>query len=271
MSRVYWHSPSAEAELWGGERAWLSGLVSDIAIGVLDPFYSADTLSELITAQCDKPPARGERITWASRFGTSLSVGFSENLLTWKGRQLDALSLQLNTALRVGNDAVRLAARIHGQCEIHCWFEGKDRGWIAGIITEGLAGGVFRKGISDQFGGASRDIGWEDVRAMLLDSDEEPVVLSYSVCEQFPDPYVIGWQPPADDCERPHDDTSEQWYELSSEERWRLGMTWLREQRGGLQIKPENFSTYTFRHGLSAFDIKAPDWRERLDKALLDA
>ena len=158
MSRVYFHAQSGEAELWGGERAWLGSLCSDIATGVLNLRHNGDRLRDLIAAGHYLRDARyQDPVRFAESLALSLSVGYGP-VLAWRGKEISTFSLLLNTACRVGGDALKLAARIHGQCEIHCYAEGIDRAWVAGIIDQGLTSGVFRRDLAKMGSGSP---GWK--------------------------------------------------------------------------------------------------------------
>ena len=289
MSRVYFHSQSGEAELWGGERAWLGSVVSDIALGFIG-VNDWERVRELVRpgdSLLDERyyPRNGEQITWTERFKTSLRVGFDgDGTLACQGKPISSFSLLLNTACAVGSDAVKLAARIHGQCEIHAYIEGIDRAWVAGIIDQGLESGTFRRNT----GYPHREESWEHVARFLRDRDDEPVVMSYSVCESFPNRYEAGWEPPAGSDLRPQWWTPEEWEKLGEEERenyhpeardelwselpaaerWDVAMTALRKSGGGLRIDPAKWDDFHFGHGLTVLDVLASDWQERLTRAL---
>jgi len=292
VSRVYFHSPSGEAELWGGERAWLGCTCTHMARGLLDVQNNHERVHELVPDRPGWEPypawpspdyfARFQQ--WRQSVEISLSASLGEGRLTWHGKPIDTFSLVLNTAARAGGNALKLAARIHGQCEIHCYAEGADRAWLAGIIDEGLETGVFRRGT-----GHGREESWEHVAAFLRERDDEPVVLSYSVCDQFPSRWEAGWEPPpgtdlrpswadpgdwatmgAEEREKYHQaGRDECWGELETGERWRIAMDALRRKGGGLRLDPAGWGDFYFGHGLSVFDILAADFEERLSAALL--
>lgn len=206
-------------------------------------------------------------------------------MLAWKGHRIKLFSLVLNTAVRVGSDPVKLAARLHGQCELHCWVDGKDRAWLAGIIARGLEDGVFRdvSAVTGSRGGPLVEKGtWESVMQLLISRDDEPVVTSYSVCESFLSSVYYDWEPAA--YIKPDYISDDDWREMDTEqcveygkqgawdqvpdvEKWRIGMEWLKSQHDGLQITPDNWDSFSFGHELSALDLLAPDYQERLDTA----
>jgi hypothetical protein len=275
----------------------MGGLCSDIALGLLNLSWHGEVLDGLLT---DRSPARGpwngDHLRWVSDIHTRLRVGFGfDEPLKWKGQPLQAFSLILNTACQVGSDAVKLAARLHGQCELHAWVDGPNRAWLADIIQAGLHSGVFRKGIwyQDVPNGPKdkwSDQGWGDVIALLRERDDEPVVTSYSVTDRFPNRSLTTWNPPpmpenwkpqfweAEDwaaqsgeerAEYYDEHAQDLWYELPVEEQWRLAMDGLRaDTASGLEMKPDNWQTFRFRHELTFLDLHAVDRDERLDRAL---
>lgn len=67
-----------------------------------------------------------------------------------------------------------------------------------------------------------------------------------------------------------YDQATDLWYELPRDEQWELAMAGLRVRPGLLELKPENWHTFRFRHGLSVLDLTAYDRDARLDAANLD-
>jgi hypothetical protein len=134
----------------------------------------------------------------------------------------DVFDLVLNTAEILGSDAVRFLARMHGQCEIHAWIESCDREWAAGIIEDGLENRVMRP-----------DMGWDAVTALLRDGRDTPVVMSYSVCDEFPSPYwVLRGEGAAID-----DEVIERLWDRP-EELWRRAIAVLRQKHRDQRIEP---------------------------------
>jgi hypothetical protein len=265
VSRIHFHSPSGQAELKGSERAWMRGLVEDIAVGTLalDNASHFDRLLCLVSpghyvAKHADRPGDGMQMTTAYRLAFLHDDDHTTPLMQHCGRRIDTFSLALNTAMLLGNAPVQLAARLHGQCELHAWVDGPNRAWLADVMQAGIDTGIYRRRLPYGVGpgGEPRwaDQGWDDVIALLRERDDEPVVTSYSVCDRFPNP-------------GPDTRYSDDWYELDGAEQWRLGMEWLRQSAGKLELRPEQES-YRFTHNLTIFDLFAPDWEGRLDRAL---
>lgn len=306
MSRVYFHSQHGTAELRGSERAHLSLIVDNITAEFLSPPRS-DEVDRLLTLihpghylHSEDRRAPDWVSNWCRTFTTALNVAPEDSLLEWKGRPVNPFAIRLNTALKHNddNDTIRLAARLHGQCEIHAYVEGANRAWFAALITEGLDAGILREG--QWFTGWRGDRkwsaeGWRDVVKLLLDRDDEPVVTSYSVCDGFPNAAAANWTPPPmpedwvpdwvkspedrakwelehpereDRQEYYDDEASSLWYDQPEDEQWRQALAGIRSNPGMLEISPENFRGYYFAHGLAITDLLAPDYAERLDKAL---
>lgn len=236
MSRIYFHSPSDTAEVSGSERAYFSNLVAKIGSNIFDLDRDVEWLKSLI---------KSEEEVWVKN-GRDLALFFRVPPLertyfqTPKG-DVDISHLILNTAMRVGSMPVKLAAKIHAQCEIHCWVDGPNRIWLADIIEEGLEDNIFRSGM-----------GWDSVVSLLKARADEPVVCSYSVCEQFPNSGIAGWKPPEDDSEN-----YDLWYDLPDDEKWKMAMSGLKNAGGCLEISPDSLPTDGFGCMLSAFDLIA--------------
>lgn len=275
MSRVYFHTQSDTAELRGSERAWAGGVVETIAVGLIEPKWKEqeDFLLTLIKPDhyLHTMPREGfpDAMRWQRSFDVAWRNAMGDDFLTWRGEPLPAWDISLNTALVVGNDQVKFLARMHAQCEIHGWVDGPDRGWLADLMQQGRDTGLYRP-----------EQGWEDVIALLRRRDDEPVVMSYSVCDQFPNPYASDWMPAWPDgkpqkwdalSEAEQEERSareEAWYDLPDAEKWERGLRWLRTQPGLGALRPDDWQTFRFGRGITVFDLLAPDHAERLDQAL---
>jgi hypothetical protein len=243
MSRIYFHSPSRTAELRGSERAWLGGLVTDMALGLLDLQSPSriDRLRSLIhpghyMAKRDTA-SPGWVNGWAASYSTAFSVGWSEStpLIQYEGEPVDA-----------------------------------------GIYRRGFP----QKISSDSDETVWSDQGWDDVIALMRERDDEPVVTSYSVCDGFPDSSVGDWMPPwpegvvrdwrelSEEQRNARSQRSDEWYDLDDAEQWRISMAGLRASEEGLEMKPDNWDRFRFGHRLSVLDLFVADSEERLRTGL---
>lgn len=262
MSAIYFHSEHGDAKVRGSERAYANLLAYDLAMMSMRiiPRRLGEEPDSSVLATI-KPPIEPR---WVA---TTLSFDDGNHAFVLSdGSEHRISSTLLNTAIALGSRPIQLLARLHAQCEIHAWVDGKDRAWLADVIEEGRRSGVLRA-----------RAGWEDVVELLRSRDDGEVVTSYSVCEQFPNPHVIGWTPPAaaDETETPVDSVAEvasdadakddeeaekegpeAFYDLDPSEQWRLGMEWLKVQSGCLQITPENLSDPEFfGSGMNGFRL----------------
>jgi hypothetical protein len=331
MSRIYWHSPSGEAELHGSERAWLDHVARGPAViawdlgdssmeleraaqimamvpEVPDTEYGANYLhtglrkaiaehgANMASLKNSKPPYWGPT-SYEERGGhlQSLRVRLRDLNLVVGQYKLHSSNVELNTALKLGSDPVKLAAKISGWCETHCYIEGPDREWAAGIIDEGLDVGIYRRGLwyvdrvhdsltegprAEQPDAKFISEGWEDVLTHLRSRDDEPVVLSYSVCDGFPNPEeALDYMPPwpggveldynalTDQQQVEHGRLQEEWYDLPSERQWELGMAGLRQNKPWARLAPDTLSTIFFSWPVTVYDLLAPDRDERVAAA----
>lgn len=310
MSRIYWHSRHGEAELRGSERAWLDFVIRGPAAAAWDLDRGANNLEqaarimELIpktdafiheqfqraieekqaigeyyrymyptnSAERKGPRPRSGDRRLIEQFIESLKMHAASNFLgtvfVVTGHEIDSWKLGFNTAIAIGSDIVRLAVKIHSKCEVHGFVEGKDRQWLSDIIADGQELAIYRP-----------DAGWDEVRELLLSRDDEPVVMSYSACEQFPNPYIADWEPPADqrpvgigedewaeatDEQRREWQMTDLWYELGHDVQWDLAIKGLRTKRPFNRIAPETLGTM-IDPGLTIYDLFAPDRDERVE------
>jgi len=242
MSRIYFHTQEGEAEVSGAERAYMGYICNEIftmSLGINDTDTPGrpSPLRSIVSPNHYCQRYTGKQFN--ESLETALHVAMDGELLVVDGKRVDVFSAALNTAFIVGSDPIKLMSRLHGQCEIHAYIEGQNRAWIADIIERGRESGIMRA-----------EMGWESVVSLLRSNNELPVVTSYSVCEQFPNARAAHWEPP----ENEDGEDWDAWYDLASEERWRLGMIALREA-SLLEIKPDNWNSYYFRDGINGFKL----------------
>lgn len=272
MTRLYFESRTGTAEVMGWERAWLGGIADDIAMSLLDlgNEMHADRIKSLIRPghymiswRSDGWLGNGWRIAMETAL-RMLSTS-TDHVLEWKGHGINGWHLLLNTALLAGGDAVKLAARLHAQSELHAWVDGPDRAWMADMIENAQDAGVFRRYVKGKrYNAPNEEIsvksGWDQVISLLREDDTGPVVTHYSVTESFPGQHVTDL-----------DDRA--WNRLTVDERWTESVDSLRSGRwsrtwSGLQLKPDDWEFFRIGHCLTVFDLLADDYADRLDKAI---
>lgn len=242
MSRIYFHTKSGKsAELRGSERAWMGVYCMDmlhVALGLADNYREcAEKFLPLIPSEHYLHTSKRDQY-FCQSLKTYLSVGWPSGLLIG-GKNISGYDLSLNTALALGSDPVKLMARIHGQCEIHCWVAGGHRNWLAGIIRNGREVGILRE-----------DQGWEGVIEFLESDMSENVVLSYSVCESFPDISLLPPRHPISKLDENGEEKYDRWEALGRDEQWDLCF---RQLSRGKQLRPKGWDTFYFNSGETAF------------------
>lgn len=232
MSRIYFHSPSGTAEVSGRERARFGVTCGDVALALLGVKFHNDPIQRLL------PP--GHYLQGAgfnpTSFETWFSVGDNRGLVLPDGRTANPFTVALNTVAVVGDDVLRFMARVHGQCELHGYIEGPNRGWFADLIDDGREDKLLRA-----------EMGWEATASLLRQRDDEPVVTSYSVCQSFPNPGIAGWT---------DDQDGDGFYELPRDEQWSRALAGLRASQDGLEWKPDRWASFRFGDGITAMELR---------------
>jgi hypothetical protein len=252
MSCVTFHTRSGDsADLKGVQRHMAAYHCNQITLGALDlnlddgwrndPHWLTPMINPMHYS------AKGVGSEQARLIRQAIIVGGDEFYLAMpNGAKVRPFSLALNTAYRMGGDAIKLLVRMHGQCELFCWVDGPNRAWLAAIIDRGLTDNILM-----------HDVNWEGVAALLRTDDTSACVMSYSVCESFPDPLTgkLGGYVGVDD--EDGDEDLEYWYSLPYEDCWDYAMAGLRAQPRGLELRPNNWIDFVFSNGVSAWDIYA--------------
>lgn len=287
MSCIYFHTPTQETHLAGAERAWLKHLTEETGASAWGLERARWDHVEKLMAMMSKHPADNqwfnylplkfeaaqEDRTRADEFIASLRTALSVRgiELDVGGQKLYTSSVELNTALAIGSPALQLAAKIHGWCETHAYIEGEDRAWVADIIDQGLEARIYRgvlRTTDRDSNPITIDVGWSRVQELLRSRSDEPVVMSYSVCEAFPNNTVIDdWYDSAEK-ESEHMALSEKWDELDNAEQWDLAMPALRKNKPWARIAPGTLGEVWFGLPVTVFDLLAPDRDERIAAAV---
>ena len=239
MSRIYFTSENEETEVGGRERAHFGNMISNIGAFPLVPLCTRyigypPKIIDLLPEDCYVRDMynNDNTIDLDKIYGVWFRGAWSNyDVLIVNNKKYNCFGISLDTAMAIGSDPIKLATRIHGQCEVHAYIEGVNRDWIASIIEQGQDINVYR------------DEGWEPTINMLRSDDTSPVVLSYSVCDHFPNQLVA------------NRDDEVAWYGLTSHEQWELSMNELREQNNGLEIRPDYWDNYRFASGVNSFTI----------------
>jgi hypothetical protein len=231
MSRIIFKSLYDEAEVNGAERFWMGNCCDNLFKATLGVHsYWTKTLEKIIPKDSwvfDENNTLSRSKDLALYFGTMSS----DHKVLYKDEwYTDFFSISLNTALQAGSDVVKLMAMIHGLCELHCYVEARNKQWLANIIKKGRKQSILRP-----------NEGWESVCALLETPDDSPIVLSYSVCDEFPGINEIK--------------TTNAWYDLPYEKQFKRAINKLRKNKRWLELNPKTWDDYYFSNGLTAFDL----------------
>ena len=239
MARIHFHSPRDTLDVAGSERYHADSATRD---HMWQAFGGEEAGIELLRPYLPDfwrcVPA--EEV----RYFINGSRTFGGGVIDIEGYSLNIGDIALNTAMDTGSDALRLLARLHAQCELHCWVDGQNRAWLADIVVAGREEGVLREGM-----------GWEELAAFLCAQDDEPVVCSYSVSDSFPNYELLPEshhlkkrEARGDDI----DDIYDAWDRMRWPTQWKLCMGELRKRPGRIELKPDDWRTYHFGDGITA-------------------
>lgn len=142
--------------------------------------------------------------------------------------QPTVFSVAVNTAYRLGCDFVKMAMRIHAQCECSAWIKAENYAWVARIIDEGLRVGFYR-----------RHQGWSKLAAWLRECTDPHIVLNHTSGCGFMSEFAHDFDGDEDDREK----------------LWNYAITQLIESGGGREIKPQGWNDFYFTNGATAFHV----------------
>lgn len=192
MSHIAFESGQGRVEVGGRERARMGVLLDDIA-------WVMDSRGRRLQSPQEDHTAKLRYVY--GDFGTS--------------DRDDNFGKRLGWACLIGNDALKLLAHIHGQCEIHGWVHPDDLGWFADLLEQAVRDGLLGADGRSFYGS------WQDV-ADLARRSTAPLVASYSVCESWPDIYLIAQERPDLFTPEDADDPYESWAKLSEADQDRI-------------------------------------------------
>jgi hypothetical protein len=218
----------------------------------------------------ERADPRGEQVAQALGWIlTTMSFRTGPAPFAWEGQEINTRQLLLNTVLATGSDPMRMAVKIHFQCEIHGYIMGFHRKWLADIVQEGLEEGIYRRGHQ-----------WEELVAKLREANEGPVVTSSSSADPFPNVAVTSWMPPlpegvsyselSEEQRKERAARQEEWNCLGFDKQWKLAVKGLKVPGRNRPWAPDTLRAYRFGHELSLLDLIRQD-TERIEKGLKSA
>lgn len=261
MSRLYFSTEDETVELKGWEFHWLGGLSDKVSLGVINAADHKEQLAAVMNPGHYAAQRQSlQSVHWGTTFEAAIRADRGD-LLVWRGRKIGGRDVMWNTALATGSDAVKLATRLYPQAEVHAWIAESDRVWVANMIEDALAAGVYRTArLHTDRHDEWVPSGWDKVIDLLRAGPAGPVVTHYSITEWFPNHQVAGmdW---------------EGWEDHSRPDQWAMAMAGLTKGRWskdwpGLRIGPDDWRTFRFGAGVDAFDLYADDRNARMDRKM---
>ena len=243
MSSIYFHSANETVSVHGSERAHFGILCTRMAWGVIGTMFSTD--ADLFKSLF---PPDNYIHSYQSVPENMARIAFEcERRFVVGDDSLDGFTTMLNTALFMGSDPVKLAARIHGQCEIHAYVMPAHFEWLAGIIKQGRSFKLYRD-----------NQGWEDV-LRLFEEAKSPIVLSYSVTDSFPNSDYSDYYQEHGHTDDEDDEFEDAWYAMDRADKFHECFNNLSKlsKNKGLEISPENWDDYYFGHGVDVNKLVA--------------
>lgn len=243
MSYIAFHSKHHDtAHVRGSERAHMQIMMADMAaaviprgLGPVHPFVN------LIPARDQDRWApqlsEGRHATWIPIYFSA----HSDTKLRFNGKEHETFETVLNTILAMNSDVMSFMAKVWGNCESHGWFPAEDHTFFADIINEGLINHILRP-----------NKGWDKVLEMFNAGLEDPIVMSYSVTDGFPNAELAG-----------HDyEGDEAWWESTTEEeQWDVCMAALMEKPYE-DISAETLNGRWFLDAATLWDaMGSPEWK----------
>lgn len=247
MSHITFASENLEARVSGPEMARMHLLCGDLlkaSVGRLyDSKESPSWLRKYLPPDFYALGSVGAEFDQLARNW----LGRYESYLLIAGERISCRALALNTAMAIGNDAIKFVARMNAQCELHCYVRGRNRAWLADIIARGYEARILRFGM-----------GWEGAIHILRADSRDAVILSYSVTDPFPDMQMVYERDLWGENALGDEERRTEWEGLPRGRRWMLGLQALYESESGLELKPDGWDNYYFESGVTAFDL-TPD------------
>lgn len=246
MSCITFTAETWSVDIRGTERAYAGLLTTDLlltALGMQGPFSWHPEY--VVNPPREDAPGADSILRTKVTIGTQMVVdpGDDEN----EPVHAPSFELAINTALVMGSDPIRLLARMHATCELHGYMFPHDRAFIADIIEEGVESGILRQYMSYYTYEGATPSGWLALAEHLRQPDLSPVVMSYSVCDSFPN-YSI-WS------EGGNEGGYEEYAALSEGRQWSECFVALTKLRPWARLEEKSFCDTHIEPGTTAFDL----------------
>jgi hypothetical protein len=268
MSELQFHSPSKTVAIAGTERHYMASIINRLFVAILSVYDQRDPILRFWPTNSFVRRSDYSGIGGNERFQYQFTLAASstlETILNVDGILEKTWNTAANTVVATGNDAMIFCMRLHAGCENHAYVEGPDRAWLATIIENGISQNVLRKNLGYDI--YKQEYDWKNVVNFLRERDDEPVVTSHTIGDNFPNyAYAQNWKPdPTDTIENDDDETDEEeseeydiqdrFNDLTEKEQWQIALPELR-QVPYIHWYPDMWQTHRFGNGLDAFMLR---------------
>jgi len=228
MSRIYFNTRNVDigdVEVSGREAHLLHFLDKQIGTGILynklssynlddEPFSNwieINYLQDVLSKSHLKPDDIKHIIT-------ALHTGMDNHKIKYEGEWLLSWPWFLTMNSLYGSDVMCLIGQMSAQMEIYAHIKKENFTWFSNLIKQALEKKILRQ-----------DMGWDDVISLCERDDVDLIVMSYSVCEGFPNVSLSGL--PIDD------EGYSDFDDMTHEQRWDLCV---KNLNPGVEITPES-------------------------------
>jgi len=166
MNTIQFHAQHGEdpntVTIQPSESSKFADIINNIGKAFLQPAWNQDILRKAIAAENSLSQETRDIVRWAEQFTTKFNN--KEFNLVVEEQVLDSYSINLNTVQSVGNNSMKLLARLHHATRM--WIAVEDTDWVADIIQDAHPD-IFQK-----------DKGWLDVINLLRQNHAVPVIVT---------------------------------------------------------------------------------------------
>lgn len=166
MNTIQFHAQHGEdpntVTIQPSESSKFADIINNIGKAFLQPAWNQDILRKAIAAENSLSQETRDIVRWAEQFTTKFNN--KEFNFVVEEQVLDSYSINLNTVQSVGNNSMKLLARLHHATRM--WIAVEDTDWVADIIQDAHPD-IFQK-----------DKGWLDVINLLRQNHAVPVIVT---------------------------------------------------------------------------------------------
>lgn len=242
MSYIAFHSKHhLDVHVRGSERFYMQNVMTDMAAAILPHGVGRPHPFSRLIPDTDRDWRTLLAGNNADRWVSTYLSSHADTKLFFNGELHETTETVLNTILALDSDVLSLMCKIWGNCESHGWFPPENHNWFADVMRQGLDRHILRS-----------DAGWEKVIKMFEADLSDPIVMSYSVTDGFPNAELAG---------KSYEEEEEWWETTSEAEQWDVCMAALKEKPYE-KISSETLNGMWFRDAATLWDaMESPEWK----------